>query len=82
MNDIQEMVANFMRAYQTEVEKNGLMQANQFADTYLRDLSKDMTEEEAAAFTKATIQPLKDFLLAQGDDAVAETVEQVVTEDE
>ena len=66
---ITDMVSNFMRAYKTEVEKNGLGPARGFADKYLMDLSKDMPEEAAQSFVKACMGPLNSFLQAEMDTA-------------
>lgn len=76
---IKEMVDNFMRAYATEVEKNGLGPARLFADQYLADLSKDMPSEAADNFTAAAVGPLNSFL--QGHIDASETASQELTED-
>lgn len=66
---IKEMVDNFMSSYKAEVEKNGLREANMYADTYLTDLSKDMPQEAADAFANAAAKPLGDFLTEQMKEA-------------
>lgn len=66
---IKDMVDNFMRAYTTEVEKNGLGPARAFADKYLADLSQDMPQEASDAFVKACMGPLNTFLQGQIDEA-------------
>jgi hypothetical protein len=66
---INDMVSNFMRAYETEVEKNGLGPARAFADAHLMGLSKDMPQEAADNFVKACMGPLNAFLQGQIDDA-------------
>lgn len=76
---IKDMVDNFMRAYTTEAEKNGLGEARQFADKYLMDLSKDMPQEGADAFVKACMGPLNTFL--QGEIDAAEESSEELTED-
>ena len=76
---INEMVSNFMRAYETEVEKNGLGPARAFADAHLMGLSKDMPQEAADNFVKACMGPLNAFLQGQIDDAEEATEE--LTED-
>ena len=76
---ITDMVSNFMRAYKTEVEKNGLGPARGFADKYLMDLSKDMPEEAAQSFVKACMKPLNTFLQEQMD--TADTAAQELTDE-
>jgi hypothetical protein len=80
---INEMVSNFMRAYETEVEKNGLGPARAFADAHLMGLSKDMPQEAADNFVKACMGPLNAFLQGQietSDTAVQGAVEDMATE--
>ncbi len=76
---IKEMVDNFMRAYTTEVDKNGLGPARQFADQYLADLSKDMPSDAVESFTRAAMAPLNSFLQAQIE--ASDTASQELTED-
>jgi hypothetical protein len=76
---ITDMVSNFMRAYKTEVEKNGLGPARGFADKYLMDLSKDMPEEAATLFVKTCMKPLNTFLQEQMD--TADTAVQELTDE-
>ena len=76
---INEMVSNFMRAYETEVDKNGLGPARQFADEYLMDLSKDMPSEASEAFVRAAKGPLNSFL--QGHIDASDKAAEELTED-
>lgn len=76
---IKDMVDNFMRAYTTEVDKNGLGPARQFADQYLADLSKDMPSEAVESFTRAAMGPLNTFL--QGQIDASEKATEELTED-
>ena len=48
--DIKRMVSEFIRAYNTEIEKNTLPLANQWADDYLTSLSQDMNDEDTKYF--------------------------------
>lgn len=81
---IKEMVDNFMRAYKTEVEKNGFGPARQFADAYLGDLSKDMPQEAVDSFTAAAMGPLNTFLQTQIDasDKAAEELSEDMSNEE
>ena len=76
---INDMVSNFMRAYETEVDKNGLGPARAFADEYLMGLSKDMPTEAADSFVKACMGPLNTFL--QGQMEAADTAAEEISED-
>lgn len=62
MSKIKQLVEDFMTAYDAEVKENGLVKGNAFANDYLIKMSKDMTEEEAQAFTEAAKRPLNDYL--------------------
>ena len=77
---IKEMVDNFMTSYKNEVEKNGLREANQYADQYLMDLSRDMPQEAADAFVQAASKPLSAYLTQQLKDA--DMASQELTEEE
>lgn len=62
MSKIKDLVVQFMTAYDEAVQKDGLVEGNAFANKYLLEMSKDMTEEEAQAFTEAAKRPLNDYL--------------------
>jgi pantothenate kinase-related protein Tda10 len=62
MSKIKELVQQFMTAYDEAVQRDGLPAGNEFANNYLIKMSKDMTEEEAQAFTEAAKRPLNAYL--------------------
>jgi diphthamide biosynthesis methyltransferase len=62
MSNIEEQVQSFMDEYTANVAEHGLEKGNAFANERLIELSRDMDEETAAAFTAAARKPLNEFL--------------------
>ena len=68
--DLKEMVKNFIRSYVTEIEKKTLPEANQWADDYLTDLSRDMTEEQVKIFTELAAPEVHKVLSANDKEEI------------
>lgn len=70
--DIQRMVSEFIRAYCAEKAKTSVVEANQFADDYLTEMSRDLTDEQANTFqelaTPAMMELMKEDLAVEGEE--------------
>ena len=64
-DDIKEMVKNFIRSYLTEIDKQTLPEANQSADNYLSDLSREMTEDQTKIFIELAAPEVHKVLQAK-----------------
>lgn len=64
MNDIEEIVENFMADYTAAVEVDGNQVANAWADKRIQELTKDLNEEEQAHFVKLVTPKLQAIMQA------------------
>lgn len=76
MNNIVEIVDNFMADYTAAVEVDGGQVANAWADKRIQELTKDLNEEEQNHFVKLLtpkLQAVMQSAIKELEEAVEET---------